>query len=197
MMDAEVLTLNWEGPIRPVDMDLSADAMDRLNRPGVYVCVKRYGAANRARVYAGVTKDFRLRLREHVAATLGLTYDIADEIGHVVFQHTHRDSLFDAARQAATLHPLAVAEVERMTWFCALDDSDPYIPWTVVEALLIQRLKTASMTGETTASGDIIDTVNEKGGPLPTSPVTLRNAGADEVIELLGSEISWPMENAA
>lgn len=197
MTEAEVLTLNWEGPVRPAAMDLSADAMDRMTRPGVYLCLKRYDAVNRVRAYAGVTKDFRLRLREHVAATLGLAYDIADADGQVVFRHTHRDSLFEAAHRAEELHPLAVAEVHRMTWFFALDDTDPYIPWNIVEGLLIHRLKTVSMCGATTASGDIIDTVNEKGGSLPTGPVVLRNTGAEEAIGLLGDEIAWPLENAA
>lgn len=197
MSEVETLELHWEGPIVPVSMDMTADAMDRLARPGVYICVKHYEAASAVRVYAGVTKDFRLRLREHVAATLGLTYDIADETGRVVFSHTHRDSLFDAAADLDTLYPLAVAEVKRMSWFCALDDSDSYIQWPVVEAMLIHRLKSAAMAGEATEAGDIIDVVNVRGGPMPTSRLMLRNAGADEAIGVLGVEIVWPLENAA
>lgn len=197
MSEIETLDLRWEGPIRPVAMDMSANAMDRLARPGVYLCLKHYEAASAVRVYAGVTKDFRLRLREHVAATLGLTYDIADETGRVVFEHTHRDSLFDAAADLEQLYPLAAAEVVRMTWFCALDDSDPYIQWSVVEAMLIHRLKSAAMAGEVTDAGDVIDVVNVRGGPMPTSTLKLRNFGAEEAINVLGEEIIWPLENAA
>lgn len=195
--DIETLELYWEGPIQPVDMDLSVDAMDRLSRPGVYLCLKNYQASQRVRVYAGVTKDFRLRLREHIAATLGMTYDIADDAGRVVFSHTHRDSLFDVTRDLDQLYPLAAAEVKRMTWFCALDDSDPYIQWQAVEAMLIHRLKSASLAGECAENGDIIDTVNERGGPLPATTVRLRNMGAEEAIGILGAEIIWPMEDAA
>ena len=197
MNEIETLDLNWEGPIRPVAMDMSADGLDRLARPGVYLCLKHYEAASCVRVYAGVTKDFRLRLREHVAATLGLTYDIADATGRVVFEHTHRDSLFDAAAELETLYPLAAAEVERMTWFCALDDSDPYIQWSAVEAMLIHRLKSAALAGEQMRNGDVIDVVNVRGGAMPTATVKLRNAGANEAIDVLGEEIVWPMENAA
>lgn len=197
MSEVETLTLNWEGPIRPVNMDMGTAAMDRLSRPGVYLCIKRYDAAGRVRVYAGVTKDFRLRLREHIAATLGMTYDIADENGRVVFSHTHRDSLFDATREMETLYPLVTAEVQRMTWFCALDDSDPYTQWNVIEAMLIHRLKSASLAGEKTPEGDIIDTVNERGGPLPTATLMLRNTGSEEAVDVLGNEIIWPMDNAA
>lgn len=197
MSDVETLELHWEGPARPVDMDMGTDALDRLSRPGVYLCLKRYEAAGRVRVYAGVTRDFRLRLREHIAATLGMTYDIVDDTGRVVFSHTHRDSLFDVARNLDNLYPLAINEVKRMTWFCALDDSNPYIQWPVVEAMLIHRLKSASLAGETSSTGDIIDTVNERGGPLPTSTLKLRNVGADEAIDILGEEIIWPLENAA
>lgn len=197
MSDVETLQLHWDGPIRPVAMDMTADAMDRLARPGVYMCVKHYEAASAVRVYAGVTKDFRLRLREHVAATLGLTCDIADETGRVVFSHTHRDSLFDAAADLDVLYPLAVAEVKRMSWFCALDDSDPYIQWSVVEAMLIHRLKSAALAGQMTEAGDVIDVVNVRGGPMPTSTLMLLNTGADEAVGVLGAEIIWPMEDAA
>jgi predicted GIY-YIG superfamily endonuclease len=195
--EVETLALHWEGPIRPVAMDMGVDALDRLARPGVYLCLKHYEAASAVRVYAGVTKDFRLRLREHVAATLGLTYDIADETGRVVFEHTHRDSLFDAAADLERLYPLAAAEVGRMTWFCALDDSDPYIQWSVVEAMLIHRLKSAAMAGEVTDAGDVIDVVNVRGGPMPTSTLRLRNSGAEGAVDVLGEEIIWPMEYAA
>lgn len=197
MSEIETFELNWEGPIRPVEMDMSADAMDRLARPGVYMCLKHYTASSCVRVYAGVTKSFRLRIREHVAATLGLTYDIADETGRVVFSHAHRDSLFDAAADLDTLHPLASAEVKRMSWFCALDDSDPYIQWPMVEAMLIHRLKSAALAGEKTEGGDIIDVVNVRGGPMPTSTLLLRNTGAEDAIGVLGEEIMWPMKDAA
>lgn len=197
MNEVETLELQWKGPIRPIAMDMAADSMDRLARPGVYMCVKHYKAASCVRVYAGVTKDFRLRLREHVAATLGLAYDIADETGRVVFAHTHRDSLFDAAADLDALYPLAVAEVKRMSWFCALDDSDPYIQWSVVEAMLIHRLKSAALAGEMTETGDVIDVVNVRGGPMPTSTLMLWNTGADEAVGVLGAEIVWPMEDAA
>ncbi len=195
MSEPETLQLFWDGPIRPFEMETDVAAMERLQRPGVYLCIKRYTAASRLRVYAGVTKDFRTRLREHVAATLGMTYDIVDETGRVVFAHTHRDSLFEAVRNAEILHPMAVADVKRMTWFCALDDSDPYIQWNVVEGLLIQRLK--ALAGATSESGDVIDVVNEKGGAMPSSSVVLRNGGAEEAVSLLGDEIHWPLENAA
>lgn len=197
MSEIENLELDWEGPIQPVNMEMTADTLDRLARPGVYMCLKHYSASSRVRVYAGVTKNFRLRIREHVAATLGMTYDIADETGRVVFSHTHHDSLFDAAADVDTLYPLVVAEVKRMSWFCALDDSDPYIQWSVVEAMLIHRLKSAALAGEKTETGDIIDVVNVRGGPLPTSTLLLRNTGAKEAIGVLGEEIIWPMEDAA
>lgn len=197
MSEPEVLTLDWHGPVLPMSMSLDAVDMDRLTGPGVYLCVQRYDNVNRIRVYAGVTKDFRLRLREHVAATLALTYDIADENGRVVFRHTHKDSLFDAVRDADYLHPLALLEVKRMAWFCALDDSDPYIPWHVVEGMLIRRLKSASLAGEMTSAGDVIDVVNERGGPTPEGPVALRNQGAEEAIDILGETLSWPLEDAA
>ena len=197
MSEIETFDLNWEGPIRPAAMDMSMDSMDRLARPGVYMCLKRYAASSCVRVYAGVTKDFRLRLREHVAATLGLTCDIADETGRVVFSQTHRDSLFDAAADLDTLYPLAAAEVKRMSWFCALDDSDPYIQWSVVEGMLIHRLKSAAMAGEVTDTGDVIDVVNVRGGAMPTSTLLLRNIGADVATGVLGGQIIWPMEDAA
>ncbi len=197
MSEIETFELNWEGPVRPIDMDMTANAMDRLARPGVYMCLKYYSASSCVRVYAGVTKNFRLRLREHVAATLGLTYDIADEAGRVIFSHTHRDSLFDAAADIDTLYPLAVAEVKRMSWFFALDDSDPYIQWSVVEAMLIHRLKSAALAGEMTETGDMIDVVNVRGGLMPTKTLLLRNTGAEDAIGVLGEEIIWPMEDAA
>ncbi|HSH00618.1 MAG TPA: hypothetical protein VLB27_11230, partial [candidate division Zixibacteria bacterium] len=125
MTEPETLTLDWHGPIVPTDMDMSMQAMDRLAKPGVYICLQHYPAAQRVRAYAGVTKDFRLRLREHVAATMGLTYDIYDAEGRLVFAHNHADSVYEAAARLDELHPLAADEVKRMTWFCALDDSDP------------------------------------------------------------------------
>lgn len=197
MSDAETLTLTWEGPHLPTSMDLTADAMDRLSRPGVYLCLQHYSDVARVRVYAGVTKDFRLRLREHVAATLGLTYDIADAEGRVVFRHTHKDSLFEAAREIDRLHSLAADEVKRMVWYSALDDSDPYIPWMIVEGMLIRTLRARALNGETTAREDIIDCMNERGGPPPTGPLVIRNTGADAACALLGKEIVWPMESAA
>lgn len=197
MNEPETLTLTWEGPVLPTAMDLGVDAMERLSRPGVYLCMQRYPAAERVRVYAGVTKDFRLRLREHVAATLGLTYDIADETGRVQFRHTHRDSLFEAAADVDRLHRLAADEVKRMTWFHALDDSDPYIPWHMAEGMLIQRIKGLAATGAMTGEGDIVDAVNERGGAMPAVPVVLRNRGAEAAVDLLGAEIAWPLEDAA
>lgn len=197
MSEAETLELHWEGPVKPTHMDMNEDALERMARPGVYLCLQHYPDAQRVRAYAGVTKDFRLRLREHVAATLGLTYDIADETGRVVFRHTHRDSLFDAARDIEVLHPLAAAEVQRMSWFFALDDSDPYIPWHIVEGMLIRRLKSAALAGETIADGAFIDVVNERGGSAPEGPLVIRNTGSDDAIDILGPEIVWPVKEAA
>lgn len=197
MSETETLDLHWEGPVSPTYMDMNADALERMARPGVYLCLQHYPEAQRVRAYAGVTKNFRLRLREHVAATLGLTYDIADETGRVVFRHTHRDSLFDAAHDVDTLHPLAAAEVKRMTWFFALDDSDPFMPWHIVEGMLIRSLKSAAITGETLSDGAHIDVVNERGGPAPGGPLVIRNLGADEAIDILGPELVWPEKEAA
>lgn len=197
MTEPETLELSWEGPLVPTMMEMGADAMDHLARPGVYLCLRHYPAGGRVRAYTGVTKDFRLRLREHVAATLGLTYDIADETGRVVFRHTHRDSLFEATRDLEYLHGLAVDEVKRMTWFHALDDSDPYIPWHLVEGMLIRRLKIATRAGATTAAGNLIEVVNERGGPAPDGPLRLCNSGAVEALDVFGAELVWPMEDAA
>lgn len=197
MSESETFDLNWEGPVVPTMMDMSADALERLARPGVYLCLQHYPAGGRVRAYTGVTKDFRLRLREHLAATLGLTYDIADETGRIVFRHTHRDSLFEAARDLTYLHSLAVDEVKRMAWFHALDDSDSYIPWHIVEGMLIRRLKAIALAGATTDAGDLIEVVNARGGPVPDGPLKLRNIGAVEALEMFGEQMVWPLEDAA
>ncbi len=178
-------------------MDMSAHAMDRLAQPGVYLCLQHYPDAHRVRVYAGVTKDFRLRLREHVAATLGLTYDIYDAAGRVVFAHTHADSLYEAAARLDELHQLAADEIKRMTWYCALDDSNPYIAWYVVEGLLIRRLKSLAQSGFVTPAGDILDAANSRGGPKPEGALVIRNQGVDDVLNILGAELAWPLEDAA
>lgn len=197
MQEAAAFTLTWHGPIAATEIDTAAPAMDALAKPGVYLCLQRYPAASRVRAYAGVTKDFRLRLREHIAATLGLTYDIADETGRVVFRHTHVDSVFEAARSVDTLHPLAAEEVKRMRWFCALDDSDPYIPWALIEGLLIRRLKALGQGGAQSADGDIIECINTRGGPVPPGPVILYNEGAEGALDIFGPAIAWPLEDAA
>tara|TARA_R110000787_G_scaffold63679_3_gene143420 strand:- start:165409 stop:166002 length:594 start_codon:yes stop_codon:yes gene_type:complete len=197
MTEPETLTLDWYGPIVPTEMDMSTQAMDRLGRPGVYLCLQHYPDAHRVRAYAGVTKDFRLRLREHVAATMGLTYDIYDAEGRIVFAHTHADSLYEAAARLDELHQLAADEVKRMTWFCALDDSDSYVAWYVVEGMLIRRLKALAQTGFTTPAGDVLDVTNSRGGPKPDGALVIRNQGADDVLNIFGAELTWPLEDAA
>jgi len=193
----ETVRLDWEGPIEPRAIDLGFDALARLERPGVYVCLYDYPAGDCARLYVGVTRNFRQRLREHLVATLGLAYRLADETGAIVYGVDHRDHVFEAARELAAHHRLAVAEVERMRWYHALDDSDPYIPWPAFEGMLISHVKALERTEAVTADGRRVLSYNERGGVLPEAPVALRNRGADEIVGILGETVAWPLEAAA
>jgi hypothetical protein len=71
------------------------------------------------------------------------------------------------------------------------------MPWHIVEGMLIRRLKSAAITGETLSDGAHIDVVNERGGPAPGGPLVIRNLGADEAIDILGPELVWPEKEAA
>lgn len=193
----ETVSLDWEGPIAPRGMDLGFDALARLERPGVYVCVYDYPSAGCVRLYVGVTRNFRQRLREHLVATLGLAYRLADDTGAIAYGVDHRDHLFEAARDLDAHHRLAVAEVERMRWYHALDDSDPYIPWPAFEGVLIGHVKALERAGAATADGRRVLSYNERGGMLPEAPVVLRNRGADEIVDILGEAVAWPLEAAA
>lgn len=189
--------LNWEGPIEPPDMDLGFAALERLERPGVYACVYDYPASDCTRLYVGMTRNFRQRLREHVVATLGLVYRLADETGAVAYGLDHRDHVFEAVQDLERYHRLAVAEIKRMRWFHALDDSDPYIPWPAFEGVLIQHVRGLVDAGARTPAGRRLLPYNERSGILPDAPLELRNRGAGEIVGILGPRVAWPLERAA
>ena len=67
----------------------------------------------------------------------------------------------------------------------------------IVEGMLIRALKLRALNGETIAEDAVIDCMNERGGPPPSGPLVIRNAGADAACTLLGKEIVWPLESAA
>lgn len=198
-MSAEipVVDLNWEGPLEPAAMDLGFAGLERLERPGVYVCLYDYPEGDCARLYVGVTRNFRQRLREHLVATLGLAYRLADDSGAIVYGVDHRDHLFEAAQDLERHHRLAVAEVRRMRWYHALDDSDPYIPWPMFEGVLIQHVRGLQQADRRTHGGRRVLCYNERGGLLPDAPMALRNRGAEEIVDLLGETVAWPREEAA
>lgn len=195
--ETETVCLDWEGPIEPRRMDLGFDTLARLERPGVYVCLYDYPAGGCVRLYVGVTRNFRQRLREHLVATLGLAYRLTDETGAIAYGLDHRDHVFEAAGDLERHHRLAVAEVERMRWYHALDDSDPYLPWPAFEGVLISHVKALERAGLETGDGRRVLSYNDRGGVLPEAALVLRNRGADEIVDILGEAVAWPLEQAA
>ncbi|MDA0998704.1 MAG: GIY-YIG nuclease family protein [Proteobacteria bacterium] len=190
MSDAESAVLDWQGPIRPTAF-VATDDPDIMQEPAVYLCAMTYDAV--VTIYVGMTKNFLHRLRDHLAATLGLTYWLRDDAG----RHCHDPSgvaeYLMSLNDAQALQDLARAEIERMTWFFAPAEPQA-LPF--LEGLLIRRVRVLEGAGAMDGFRRIISE-NGQAGRAPSGPLVVENRGADWPLGILGASVEWPMADAA
>ena len=200
-MNAEVptLELDWRGPVRPAREAVDEALLDDLGVPGVYACLYDHG--HLVRVYVGVTGNFATRLREHVAATLALAYDLHGEDGGPAYRVGDRAAPFRALLDLEAHQALAAATLRRMSWFLAAEGRElasgetPH--WPAVEGLLIQHLRGLVAAGAADADGRRLAIANDRGGLVPDARIDVVNRGAAEVAAVFGERFSWPAAGAA
>jgi len=192
------LELSWQGPFRPAHEAVDDIILEDLQVPGVYACLHDHGEL--VRVYVGVTGNFATRLREHIAATLALAYDLYDDAGSPVYLVSDRAAPFRALVDLERHQTLAAATLRRMTWYLAAEgreaESGEEPHWPAVEGLLIERLRQLVAEGAADAGGRRIVIANDRGGALPDGRARIVNRGAREVADVFGERFSWPTSAA-
>lgn len=192
--EIETLDLHWEGPIIPGEVDPNVDP-DWLKIPAVYLCETTYDPFSV--VYVGQTNDFLSRLRSHLVATISLTYWLRDETGAWVYEPGdgyHFLSQMEPHR-LESLQSLARDTITRQRWFFAQVEPEALKP---VEGLLIRAVKRVEEERyrDPENNSRIVSDNGNLGMALGT-PFRISNSGANEAINVLGSEIVWPLEDAA
>lgn len=190
MTEFESVTLNWTVALEPGDFFLAEDD-DIYRVPAVYICETVY--PTRHVVYVGRTREFLTRLRDHIVATLGLTYWLRDENGSFAFEPKAGAAFVADLRRMEDLQAMAADSIRRMRWLFAEAETTA-LPF--LEGILIRHVKQMERGG-LTIDGLPIESDNCNLGTAPTAPVEVRNDGASRAVELLGEKIAWPMEAAA
>ncbi len=190
MSEPETAILDWQGPVVPAAFAADMDP-DAMQEPSVYLCRMAYSEV--VTVYVGMTRNFLHRLRDHVAATLGLTYPLRGVAGATVHTPGPVPAYLESIADARRLQELARLEVARMVWHFAPAEPQA-LPF--LEGLLICRVRALEAAGAT-YDGRRVVSDNGNAGTAPTGPLRVENRGAADAVALLGETVEWPMAAAA
>lgn len=184
----ERLELAWAGPLDPTGMDASEAALDDLDVQAVYACC--YLHPHVVRVYVGRTTSYVRRLREHVAATLGLTYRLHDDSAAPAYAPQTLGGYFGALAALDRTMGLAADEVRRMRWYHAPVPELEAHGLAVLEGVLIRHLRALEARGGEDGAGRRVRSDNDRGGFAGEGAAIVTNHGPQEWIALIGTEIA-------
>lgn len=184
----ERLELAWDGPLDPTDMDTGEAALAALDVQAVYACC--YLHRHVLRVYVGRTTSFVRRLREHVAATLGLTYRLHDASAAPAFSPATLGGYFEALAGLDATVALAADEVRRMRWYHAPVPELEAHGLAVLEGVLIRHVRALEAAGAEDVEGRRVRCDNDRGGFAGKGKAVVTNRGPAKWVEVLGAEIA-------
>ena len=132
-MIADMLTLNWQGPIGIGNWQ-DAEDQSSVSGPKIYFYVLTYDES--VVVYVGRSENFQRRLREYLRGMMGLKYWVRDSSGECVY-NPGKHSFFDTIDALPDYFPLIWKEISRWQ-FCYADCREDVLHQ--VEAKLISHL---------------------------------------------------------
>ncbi len=184
---SERLELAWEGPLDPTQMNTGEAALAALEVQAVYACC--YVHPHVLRVYVGRTTSFVRRLREHVAATLGLAYWLYDDSSEPAYSPQTLAGCFGALGELDATVALAAAEVRRMRWYHAPVPELEAHGLAVLEGVLIRHVRALEAAGAEDGEGRRVRAYNDRGGLAGEGAAVVANRGPAEWIQVIGEEI--------
>ena len=132
------LNLCWRGPVGPGSFPTAPNAVEAINKAGVYLRLKLY-EGGRTIAYVGQSGHLMTRFDQHLTRLLSLHQPLRDASGYVVDQRGV-ENRFMALNAISTVAPLAIEEILRTQFYFSLAEDGFDVDYlTLIEAMLKAR----------------------------------------------------------